>query len=173
MWQKDRHIPLHQPRYHLIDCLKLETAPLLQHMDAMGDVWVNFDAKSWMFSGGNCILIVCSDLSVVLKHQVQNRNNMKWTNNLQAHNYKSVSPLKLPWRGRAPTNRRGTLSFFLQNGWAWKTASLQNGVRKENSTKWQGIIYKNRWFLMNREIRGYIDHVRGAQVHVSKQSLIL
>ena len=113
---KNRQIPLHQPRYHLIDCLKLETAPLLQHMDAMGDVWVNFDAKSWMFSGGNCILIVCSDLSVVLKHQVQNRNNMKWTNNLQAHNYKSVSPLKLPWRGRAPTNRRGTLSFFYKMG---------------------------------------------------------
>ena len=52
------------------------------------------------------------------------------------------------------------------------TASLQNEVRKENSTKWQGI-YKNRWFLMNREIRGYIDHVRGAHVHVKKQSPIL
>ena len=26
------------------------------------------------------------------------------------------SPLKLPWRGRAPTNRRGTLSFFYKMG---------------------------------------------------------
>ena len=49
--------------------------------------------------------------------------------------------------------------FSLQNGWAWQLVSLQNEVNTENSTKWPGI-YQNRWFLMNREIRGYIDHVR-------------
>lgn len=35
----------------------------------MGDVWVNFDAQSWMFSGGSSILIVCSDVLLCWKQR--------------------------------------------------------------------------------------------------------
>ena len=53
-----------------------------------------------------------------------------------------------------------------------KWMGLETGIstkwsEQRNTTKRPGL-QENSWFLMNRENRGYIDHVRGACVHAKR-----